>query len=103
MRGGDNMAVISIKTWDELLATATDNKSEYSWEGGDLDFNEINPSGYDETISLAGGIDFHDAVFRNFHSRASTAFSFDSTTGLYLKNWHMENVYFTPKVQDHTL
>ena len=62
-----------ISTWDELLSTATDETAEIVWMGGDLDFNEIQPHGFTETITFkAKSIDFQNATFKNIRSYPNT-------------------------------
>ena len=82
----------NISTWDELLATVAGE--EYIWTGGDLDFNEIMPTGFTSTITINGSIDFNGAVFSNFRSMHTYAITTSANTNVnkqYLKNLTLQN------------
>lgn len=84
-----------ISTWDELLSTATDETAEIVWMGGDLDFNEIQPHGFTETITFkAKSIDFQNATFKNIRSYANMAFSFNCSA---IKNLSITDMIFMPE------
>lgn len=54
-----------LTTWEELL-----NASGYcEWHGGNLNFNDIQPSGFTSLVSIGGMIDFLGATFINFKSK----------------------------------
>lgn len=54
-----------LTTWEELL-----NASGYcEWHGGNLNFNDIQPSGFTSLVSIGGIIDFKGATFINFKSK----------------------------------
>ena len=81
-----------ISTWEELLATQVG--TDYIWTGGNLNFDEIQPNGFDSTIVIAGRVDFNGAVFLNFRSINNTALSRGSATdsGQYWKNLTFQNI-----------
>lgn len=82
----------NISTWDELLATVAGE--EYIWTGGDLDFNEIMPTGFTSNITINGSIDFNGAIFSNFRSMAVSAIISNVNTNVYkqyLKNLTFQN------------
>ena len=84
-----------ITKWSDLIDTTRDNNSFCEWTGGDIDFNEINPTGYDAQIDIKGNIDFHNATFKNFrHNGTSTGRGniwFENKT--YMKNLNFLNFY----------
>ena len=84
-----------INTWADLIDTTRDNDSYCEWAGGDLDFNDINPTGYDTQINIKGNIDFKGATFKNFrhlgtHSVRGNIW-FENKT--YMKNLNFLNFY----------
>lgn len=82
-----------ISTWDELISH-TDTAEDVIWTGGDLDFNEIQPHGFTETITFnAKSIDFSGATFKNIRSYAETAFSFYCST---INNLSITDMIFMP-------
>lgn len=83
---------IEIETWEELLATQAN--TEYIWTGGNLNFDEIQPNGFDSTIAINGSVDFNGATFFNFRSVATIALSRGSTTNnsQYWKNITFQNI-----------
>lgn len=63
-----------------------------------IDFAEIQPSGFTETIPLKGFIDFNGWTFKNFYSIARVAISVGGSTGSYSgrtmwANLNMKNFY----------
>lgn len=56
-----------LTTWQELLNAS----GVCEWYGGDLDFNDIQPTGFTECVVIAGNINFRNATFKNFYSRAT--------------------------------
>lgn len=91
--------IIEISTWDELLATVAD--TEYSWVGGSLDFNEIQPSGFTSTVNIRGSIDFNGATFFNFRSMANTAIYNGGGGTSYFKNITFQNIEHLPTSQNN--
>lgn len=85
----------NISTWDELLATVAN--TDYLWIGGDLDFNEIQPSGFSSTVNIKGNIDFNGATFFNFRSMASQAiYQGSNSSASYFKNITFQNIEHMP-------
>lgn len=83
-----------LTTWQELIASREENT--YSeWHGGDLDFNDIQPSGFTSTITIYGGIDFKNATFKNFRQigNFNDFVIFRSVGGIY--NLNFLNFYIT--------
>ena len=79
-----------ISTWEELLATEAG--TEYIWTGGNLNFDEIQPNGFDSTIEIKGSVDFNGATFFNFRSVANIAFHRGTSgTNQYWKNLTFQN------------
>ena len=81
-----------ISTWEELLAT--EDGTEYLWTGGDLDFNEIQPTGFTSPVTINGSVDFNGAAFKNFRSMASYAVFSSVNTNVfkqYLKNLTLQS------------
>ena len=72
----DNPYVVS--SWDDFLTVCNINPTTYIvWadvENKVVDFNEINPQGFTETIAMKGIIDFNGWELRNFYSTAQIAF-----------------------------
>ena len=56
-----------LTTWEELLQAS----GTCEWYGGDLDFNDIQPTGFTECVVIAGNINFRNATFKNFRSIAT--------------------------------
>lgn len=86
-----------LTTWQELIARREENT--YSeWHGGDLDFNDIQPSGFTSTITIYGGIDFKNATFKNFrmiYSGAESCIKFSSLIDGGIFNLNFLNFYIT--------
>lgn len=84
-----------ISTWSDLIDTTRDNNSYCEWTGGDLDFNDIRPAGYDSRIDIKGNIDFHNATFKNFRHLGTGSgrgnIWFENKT--YMKNLNFLNFY----------
>lgn len=57
-----------LTTWQELLNAS----GVCEWHGGDLDFNDIQPTGFTQCVVIyATSINFRGATFKNFYSRAT--------------------------------
>lgn len=83
-----------LTTWQELIASREENT--YSeWHGGDLDFNDIQPSGFTNTIQIYGSVDFKNATFKNFRQigNFNDFVIFRSVGGIY--NLNFLNFYTT--------
>lgn len=66
-----------VDNWDDFLSVCNLTASTWiRWADADekiIDFNEINPNGFTETIYLKGFIDFNNWELRNFYSTAVIA------------------------------
>jgi hypothetical protein len=86
-----------LTTWQELIASREENT--YSeWHGGDLDFNDIQPSGFTSRITIYGGIDFKNATFKNFrmiYSGSESCVVFRSLIDGGIFNLNFLNFYIT--------
>jgi hypothetical protein len=92
----DNPYVVS--SWDDFLTVCNINPTTYIvWadvENKVVDFNEINPQGFTETIAMKGIIDFNGWELRNFYSTAQIAFQLGngySETAQSLSNLRITN------------
>jgi hypothetical protein len=69
-----------VDNWDDFLLVCNLTTSTYiKWADSEdkvVDFNEINPQGYDSTIECKGNIDFNGWEFRNLASSADIVISF---------------------------
>lgn len=66
-----------VGNWDDFLTVCNISSTTYIvWDDAEnkvVDFNEINPNGFTETIYLKGFIDFNNWELRNFYSTALIA------------------------------
>jgi hypothetical protein len=66
-----------VDNWDDFLLVCNLTTSTYiKWADSEdkvVDFNEINPQGYDSTIEIKGNVDFNGWELRNLWSRANRA------------------------------
>lgn len=64
-----------VTTWDEFLSVCNVSTSTYvEWNNGEVDFNEIQPSGFTDPIEIKSNIRLYKVKWRNFVSRAKIAF-----------------------------
>ena len=64
-----------VTTWAEFLSVCNISTSTYvEWNNGEVDFNEINPSGFADPIEIKSNIRLYKVKWRNFVSRANIAF-----------------------------
>ena len=64
-----------VTTWDEFLSVCNVSTSTYvEWNDADVDFNEIQPSGFTDPIEIKSNIRLYKVKWRNFVSRAKIAF-----------------------------
>lgn len=87
-----------VDNWDDFLTVCNINPITYIvWadvENKVVDFNEINPQGFTETIAMKGIIDFNGWELRNFYSTAQIAFQLGngySETAQSLSNLRITN------------
>lgn len=64
-----------VTTWDEFISVCNVSTSTYvEWNNGEVDFNEINPSGFTDPIEIKSNIRLYKVKWKNFVSRAKIAF-----------------------------
>lgn len=64
-----------VTSWEEFLSVCNVSTSTYvEWNNGEVDFNEINPSGFTDPIEIKSNIRLYKVKWRNFVSRAKIAF-----------------------------
>lgn len=64
-----------VTGWEEFLSVCNVSTSTYvEWNNGEVDFNEINPSGFTDPIEIKSNIRLYKVKWRNFVSRAKIAF-----------------------------
>ena len=64
-----------VTTWAEFLSVCNISTSTYvEWNNGEVDFNEINPSGFADPIEIKSNIRLYKVKWKNFVSRAKIAF-----------------------------
>lgn len=89
-----------LNTYSDLVASR-DKTSICIWNGGDLDFNVIQPSGFTWRVDIWGSIDFKGATFSNFFGNNQSvsisdmgAIWFRHGNGGYIKNLNFVNFHF---------
>lgn len=64
-----------VTTWDEFLSVCNVSTSTYvEWNNAEVNFNEINPSGFTDPIEIKSNIRLYKVKWKNFVSRAKIAF-----------------------------
>lgn len=64
-----------VTTWDEFLSVCNVSTSTYvEWHDTEVDFKEINPSGFADSIEIKSNIRLYKVKWKNFVSRAKIAF-----------------------------
>ena len=64
-----------VTTWEEFLSVCNVSTSTYvEWNNGEVDFNEINPSGFADPIEIKSNIRLYKVKWKKFVSRAKIAF-----------------------------
>lgn len=64
-----------VTTWAEFLSVCNVSTSTYvEWNNGEVNFNEIQPSGFTDPIEIKSNIRLYKVKWRNFVSRANIAF-----------------------------
>lgn len=78
-----------VETWPEFDSVRSISNTTYiEWSNAEVDFNEVNPQGYNDRFILAGHITMTNIIWKNFTSRADCAISFggiSSSGTLYLE------------------
>jgi hypothetical protein len=72
-----------VDNWADFLTVCSINTTTYIvWDDSEekvVDFNEINPQGYDSTIEIKGNVDFNGWELRNLTSTATYVLKFTGT------------------------
>lgn len=64
-----------VTSWEEFLSVCNVSTSTYvEWSNAEVDFNEINPSGFTDPIEIKSNIRLYKVKWKNFVSRAKIAF-----------------------------
>lgn len=64
-----------VTTWAEFLSVCNVSTSTYvEWNNGEVDFNEINPSGFTDPVEIKSNIRLYKVKWKKFVSRAKIAF-----------------------------
>lgn len=64
-----------VTTWEEFLSVCNVSTSTYvEWNNGEVNFKEIQPSGFSDPIEITSNIRLYKVKWRNFVSRAKIAF-----------------------------
>lgn len=64
-----------VTTWEEFLSVCNVSTSTYvEWNNGEVNFNEIQPSGFTDPIEIKSNIRLYKVKWRKFVSRAKIAF-----------------------------
>ena len=70
-----------VTTWAEFLSVCNVSTSTYvEWNNGEVDFNEINPSGFADPIVIKSNIKLVNVKWKNFVSTANIGFKIDAST-----------------------
>ncbi|MDE6672846.1 MAG: hypothetical protein K2K16_11735 [Ruminococcus sp.] len=84
-----------VDNWTDFMAINTDSASVYvRWadtENKIIDFNDIRPDGFSESVNISGNVDFNGWTLRNFHSTADYSLNLSSNTTI--ENLIFENFY----------
>lgn len=72
-----------VDNWDDFLTVCNISTTTYIvWDDAEekvVDFNEINPQGYDSTIEIKGNVDFNGWELRSLTSTATYVLKFTGT------------------------
>lgn len=64
-----------VTTWAEFISVCNVSTSTYvEWNNAEVNFNEINPSGFTDPIEIKSNIRLYKVKWKNFVSRAKIAF-----------------------------
>lgn len=64
-----------VTTWEEFLSVCNISTSTYvEWNNGEVNFNEIQPTGFADPIEIKSNIRLYKVKWKNFVSRAKIAF-----------------------------
>lgn len=88
-----------LTTWDDLIDSSRGTSTYSEWHGGNLDFNQVQPSGFTSQVTINGAIDFRGATLKNFRNirmdSSDTGIWFHFGNGLGIKNLKFLNAYIT--------
>lgn len=89
-----------VDNWVDFLAIDTTSSDIYvRWAESDskiIDFNDIKPEGFSETISLPYNVDFNGWTMKNLHSTANNALAgISGSKPSKVYGLTLENFYFT--------
>jgi hypothetical protein len=75
-----------VDNWDDFLTVCNISATTYIvWDDAEdkvVDFNEINPNGYDSTIEIKGNVDFNNWELRNLTSTAQFVIRLSGTSSI---------------------
>lgn len=70
-----------VTTWEEFLSVCNVSTSTYvEWNNAEVDFNEIEPSGFSDPIEIKSNIRLYKVKWKNFVSRAKIAFTITASS-----------------------
>ena len=86
-----------VDNWADFCMIDTNSAEIYvKWADSEnkvIDFNEINPEGFSETVNFPANVDFNGWTLKNFHSTANYAIKIN--WGNLIENLIFENFYIT--------
>ena len=87
-----------VDNWTDFMTIDTNSAEIYvRWaDTGNkvIDFNDIMPEGFSETVNLPAHVDFNGWTLKNFHSTASNySFKLSSASDAVIENLTLENFY----------
>lgn len=85
-----------VDNWADFMTIDTSIKGIYvKWADSEnkiIDFNDIQPEGFSETVFFPENVDFNGWTLKNFHSTANYAIRYSASANL-IKNLIFENFY----------
>lgn len=71
-----------VETFAEFDSVRNISSTTYiEWSNAEIDFNDVQPYGYDDRFIMSGHITMTNIIWKNFTSRADCAISFGNGTG----------------------
>ena len=85
-----------VTTWDEFLSVCNVSTSTYvEWSNAEVDFNEIQPTGFADPIVIKSNIKLVNVKWKNFVSTANIGFKIDaSATKIDLEEFEFTDAQF---------
>lgn len=88
-----------VDNWEDFTAVINASTTEIyvKWADSDnkiIDFNDIKPEGFSETVYFPANCDFNGWTLKNFSSTANTAIRYNNGNGI-IENLIFENIYIT--------